>query len=100
MKTICSTLALLLGLLPLSSQQASADDSRAECMDMMDALRIRAGSDYEAVAGKLRSKGWHQTYTTTQNIGLWTKAGHAVTVTLNLGNGTSPTTTGAVRCRH
>ena len=99
MKASCSTAALLLGLVLLSVTGASAEDDRTECTDMIGTLRIKAGSDYDAVAAKLRSKGWHQTFTTTQNIGRWTKGGHAVTITLNLGGGSAPTTTGAVRCR-
>jgi hypothetical protein len=95
-----ATTALLFGLVVLSGSRASAEDNRTDCMDMINALRIKAGSDYDAAAGKLRAKGWHQTFTTTQNIALWTKGGHTVTVTLNPGNGMSTTTTGAVRCRH
>lgn len=100
MTTAPLTTALLLGLTLLPSPCAAAEDQRSACTDMINALRIRAGSDYDTVAGKLKAKGWHQSYTTTQNLALWTKAGHTVTVTLNLGGGAGSTTTGAVRCRH
>jgi hypothetical protein len=100
LKVIHPPAALLLGLALLSGPCAAADDTQTECTDLISGLRIKAGSDYDAIAGKLRAKGWHQTLSTTQNIGVWTKGGHAISVTLNLGSGTSPTTTGAVRCRH
>lgn len=100
MKAINAPAALLLGLALLSSPCVAADDAQTECTDLISGLRIKAGSDYDAITGKLRAKGWHQTLSTTQNIGVWTKGGHAISVTLNIGSGTSPTTTGAVRCRH
>lgn len=100
MRSICFAAALLLSPVLLPTAGVCADDAEPSCMDMLKGVRIKAGSDYESVAAQLRGKGWHQTYTMTSNIGSWTKRGHAIAVTLHLGGGTTPTTTGAVRCRH
>ncbi|MCJ2136763.1 hypothetical protein MKK69_22390 [Methylobacterium sp. J-026] len=91
---------LLLAVSVLSISRAFAKDDEPSCADLIGGLRIKSGIDYDTAAAKLRSKGWRQTSTTTQNIGAWTKGGRAISVTLNLGSGTSVTTVGAVRCRN
>ena len=93
-----ATLLLAVSVSPVSSTVAK--DSEPSCAEMIGGLRIKSGAEYETAAAKLRSKGWRQIFTTTQNIGAWTKGGRTISVTLNLGSGTSVTTVGAVRCRN
>ena len=90
---------LLLAFAVLSIASAFAKDDAPSCADMVGGLRIKSGLDFDTAAAKLRSKGWRQIFTTTQNISAWTKGGRTISVTLNLGSGTSVTTVGAVRCR-
>ncbi|MFG4657093.1 hypothetical protein ACF0BG_19420, partial [Acinetobacter baumannii] len=86
--------------LVLSAADAAAEDAATACAKLIGSLSIKSGTDYDTFAARLKAKGWHQTLTTTQNISSWTRSGHTISVTLNLGSGTSATTTGAVRCRN
>lgn len=90
----------ILGLITQPASGATADDTETKCADLLKSLNIKSGTDYDTVSARLRAKGWHQTQTTTLNIGSWTKSGRSISVTLNLGNGASTTTAGAVRCRN
>lgn len=99
MTRFCVAAAILSLTIPAASA-ASTDDAEARCANLLKELKIKSGADYDAVSAGLKAKRWHQRQTTTQNIGLWTKGGRVISITLNLGNGVSGTTAGAVRCRN